>query len=130
LEDDIENSILYPSYVKLLGIPYKKLDCWGVAREFYRLELGIDLKRYYDQAPNDNQVAKNLIYTNAGDFEAVTKPTFGNIVLINLNGIEAHIGIYLNEQQFLHTTIHSGCVVDRIAKWEKMFVGYYRVKNI
>lgn len=122
--------MINPGYFNLIGIPYKELDCWGVAREFYKLELGMELKRYYVQAPNDNNIAKDLISTNMGDFEKIDKPEFGCLILINLNGIEAHIGIYLNEQQFLHTTIHSGCLVDRIHKWKDMIVGYYRVKKI
>ncbi len=119
-----------PAYSKLIGVPYLKLDCWGVAREFYSLEMGMELKRYYKDAPNDAKIANKLIYTNVGDFYEVTVPKFGDLVLLNLYGIEAHIGVYLNEQQILHTTKHSGCVIDRLDRWKKMVVGYYRVKPI
>lgn len=122
--------MVQPGYVRLIGTPYKILDCWGIAREFYRIELAMELKRYYDHAPNDIEVANKLIFTNIGDFEQVTAPRFGDIVLININGIEAHIGIYINEQQILHTMKLQGCVLDRLSRWEKMVVGYYRVKKL
>lgn len=113
----------------LIGTPYQDLDCWGIAREFYHLQFNMDLKRYYDNAPNDLKIANKLIYSSIGDFEKVTIPKFGDIVLINLYGIEAHIGIYINEQQLLHTTRNSGCVLDRMERWKKMIVGFYRVKQ-
>lgn len=119
-----------PGYVHLVGIPYDSLDCWGIAREFYSLELGIELKRYYDSAPNDVKLANNLIFTNMGDFQKVDIPKFGDIILLNLYGIEAHIGIFINNQQLLHTTKHSGCVLDRMDRWKRMVVGFYRVKNL
>jgi cell wall-associated NlpC family hydrolase len=116
-------------YSDLIGIPYSESDCWGIARLFYKIELGIELNRYYDSAPNDIKIANQLIYSNMGDFEKVTSPNFGDIVLLNLYGIEAHIGIYLNEQQLLHTTRHSGCVIDRMDRWSRMVVGFYRVRK-
>lgn len=115
-------------FATLIGIPYEKEDCWGVAVRFYDLEMGMELKRYYDKAPNDREVANKLIYSSMGDFEKVTSPRFGDIVLINLYGIEAHIGIFINEQQLLHTQERTGCILDRMDKWKRLVVGYYRVK--
>ena len=118
-----------PSYANLIGISYEKLDCWGIAREFYKLEFGFELKRYYDKAPNDSSIANKLIYSSMGDFEKVTTPNFGDIILINLEGIESHIGIYINDQQLLHTSSRTGCMLDRMSKWNRLVVGYYRVKK-
>ena len=52
------------NYSELIGIPYDKLDCWGIALEFYRKVFNIELKRYYDEVPNNRDIAKNLIYHN------------------------------------------------------------------
>jgi cell wall-associated NlpC family hydrolase len=117
-------------YASLIGIPYKTLDCWGIVREFYRLVFKVELKRYYEEIPNDRDVAKNLIYTNMGEFSLIEGlPKFGDIALIRLFGIESHIAVYIDKGKILHTSINNGCHIDSLKKWEKLVVGFYRVKN-
>ncbi len=115
-------------YAKLIGVPYEKMDCWYIAREFYRLVFGIELKRYYDEIPANRDVAKNLIYTCMGEFEEISSPKFGDLILIRLFGVESHIAVYLGGGKILHTSKKNGCNIDSEAKWKKMIVGYYRVK--
>jgi len=118
------------SIAKMIGTPYEVLDCWGVAKEFYSLELGVELKHYYKDAPNDSGIANNLIYSNMGDFHKVEGlPKYGDIVLIKLMGIESHIAIFLGGGKILHTSKKTGCVIDNIyPKWEKAITGYFRIK--
>ena len=111
----------------MIGTPYSKLDCWGIVKEFYKLVFGIELKRYYDEIPNDMHKAKNLIYTNIGDFEIADSPRMGDIILIKLMGVESHIAVYLGDGKLLHTTEKTGCCIDSVKKYERLIVNYYRV---
>lgn len=118
-----------PDYSKLIGVPYSKMDCWRIAVEFYKIVFNHDLKNYYDEIPQNRDIAKNVIYSSMGDFTKVETPKFGDLILIRLYGIESHIAVYIDKDKILHTTDHSGCCIDRLARWEKLIVGYYRVEN-
>ena len=101
-----------------------------IVREFYKLEFGIELKSYYADAPNDIHKANKLIYTNKGDFNVVEGPLqFGDIVLIYLFGVECHIAVYLGDNKILHTQKTSGCMVDRLSRWEKRISCICRLKD-
>lgn len=114
-------------YSKLIGTPYSEKDCWGIVVEFYRLQFKIELNQYYQDIPKDRDASKAMVYSNIGDFYSVSDRAFGDIFLVKLYGVECHIAIYLGEGLMLHTTNHSGCVIDRVARWEKLIVGTYRV---
>jgi len=118
-----------PAYSKLIGTPYEKRDCWGVAVDFYQIELNIKLLEYYSEIPETRDNARDMIYSCMKDFKKVEDRQYGDLILIKLYGIECHIGIYLGNGQMLHTTSHSGCVIDRLIRWEKLIVGFYRVKH-
>lgn len=111
----------------LIGIPYKEKDCWGVVTQFYKDVFSIELKSYYTDIPETKDIAKNIIYSSKGDFQLVENRKFGDIFLIKLLGVECHIAVYIGDGMVLHTTEHSGCVIERVSRWEKRIVGTYRV---
>jgi cell wall-associated NlpC family hydrolase len=115
------------SFKQFIGIPYDKMNCWALAKAFYSEIFDIELKHYFETVPPTKEDMKKLIYSNIGDFKKVDRPIAGDLVLIKVYGIESHIGIYLGEGYLLHTLEGSGSVIDRIAKWEKVISGYYRV---
>ncbi len=115
-------------YSKFVGISYKELNCWDLAVKFYYEILGIDLRNFYSGPVPDRVSTKNLIYTNIGEFERVERPEFGDIILMKFRGIESHIAIYVGGGKFLHSTVVSGSVIDRVSRWHLLVVGYYRVK--
>lgn len=116
-----------PKYASLLGTPYAKKDCYGIVREFYKLEFGKELKKYYEDGPKEGAEANNLIYSSVGDFRLVEDARFGDILLIKLMGVECHIAVYLGDGLMIHTTKTTGCVIERFAKWKKLVAGIYRV---
>lgn len=89
----------------------------------------MELQRYYDEVPKSRDVAKSLVYSSMGDFTKIEEKDrqHGDIVLIKLFGVESHIGVYIGNDQMLHTTIHSGCVIERLFRWRHLIIGYYRV---
>jgi cell wall-associated NlpC family hydrolase len=114
-------------FSKLLGVPYSTKDCWGIVVDFYRIVFDIELNRYYQEIPKTRDASKALVYSSMGDFHKVEDRKFGDIFLIKLYGVECHIAVYIDNGMMLHTTNHSGCVVDRVHRWEKLIVGTYRV---
>ena len=118
-----------PDYSSLIGIPYDQLDCWGIVREFYRIVFNIDLKPYYETIPKTREMAKTIIYDSMADFYEVNDRMFGDIFLIKMFGVESHIAVYLGNGTMLHTSKHSGCIVERVHRWEKLIVGTYRARK-
>jgi len=113
--------------VTLIGTSYDQLDCWGIVREFYRLH-GLNLKEYYKDAPNNTEVSAGLISKYRSDFDEVTEPTYGDLILINLLGLPSHVAVYLKEGLILHTNKKTGCMIDKLSRWQRQIVAYYRVR--
>lgn len=116
-------------FSSLIGIPYEEKNCFDLTREFYRLVLGIELKHYFDGKDPGRDQTKALIYTNIGDFIKVEVPEFGDIVLIKLYGVESHIAVYVGGDKILHTLKGAGSLLDRLGRWDKNIVGFYRVRG-
>lgn len=117
-----------PDYSKLIGVPYSEKDCWGIVCDFYRIVFNVDLKQYYETVPESRDIAKSIVYDSMEDFVEVKERKFGDLLLIKLFGVESHIAVYLGEGMMLHTSKHSGCLIERTSRWEKLIVGVYRVK--
>lgn len=115
---------------KYIGIPYEEKDCWELAVDFYREHMGLELKHYYGDVRPDREQSKSLIYSNMGEFEKVDTPKLGDILLMKIRGIESHIGVFVGCGRFLHTSKSMGSHLERVDKWKKCIVGFYRHKEI
>jgi cell wall-associated NlpC family hydrolase len=116
-------------YSKLIGIPYETLDCWGIVREFYKIVFNIELRAYYEIVPKTREEAKEIVYNSMADFVEVKDREFGDIFLIKMFGVESHIAVYLGNGTMLHTSKHSGCLIEKVTRWEKLIVGTYRARK-
>lgn len=120
---------------QLIGIPYADMNCWELARRFYLDVFGVHLKHYFNELPEDRMGKRDLIYTNRGDFAEVDYPQYGDLILFSIRGVESHIGIWINDQQFLHSSRGIGSCIDRLERWKTHITGYYghtpgiRIKN-
>jgi cell wall-associated NlpC family hydrolase len=122
--------LISQAYSNLIGIPYETQDCWGIIRLFYKQVFNVELKQYYELIPETKEEAKSIVLSCVKDFrEVVGERKIGDLLLIRIYGVESHIAVYIGQSKILHTTKHSGCVIDSIARWEKMIVGTYRVKD-
>ncbi len=116
-------------FKSLVGKPYDLANCWDIVREFYMLVFQMEIKTYYHEVPETREATQSLIYTAKGDFNQVDgPPEFGDIILFEIRGIESHIGVYVGEGKFLHSSKTTGSVIDRIDKWKNLIVGYFRHK--
>lgn len=119
----------FRDYSNLVGIPYSELDCYGLAKKFYKEVLGEDLKSYYDSTPKELSERKDLVYTAKSDFVQVELPEFGDIVLIKIDGVESHIAIFVGEGKILHSLKTAGySVIERASRWATRITGFYRLR--
>ena len=119
--------IISQDYSRLVGVPYLRMNCWELSREFYRIVFGISLKHYYIDRPKERKEYQDMIYTNIGDFTKVSDPEFGDLVLLKIKGLESHIAVYVGEGKILHTSKNTGSVIEPISRWGNLIGGYYRV---
>ena len=118
-----------PDYTRVkryIGKPYETTNCFDIVREFYLGEFNLEIKQYYSgKTPTDKEV-ESLVHTNKGDFIRVEEPRFGDLVLIKLKGVECHLGVYIQKENFLHSIKGTGSVLDKVDKYKHLIVGYFR----
>jgi cell wall-associated NlpC family hydrolase len=64
--------------------------------------------------------------------EEVEKKQIYDVIFIrrNYSGGQYHIGIYLENNLFIHTTIEQGVVVSRLDRYKRVVNGHYRFRKI
>lgn len=122
-------------YDKYIGLPYQEngrteagVDCWGLARLYYKNELNIELPSYselYDGSLDASVI--ELIKTKQDNWAKTTTPIVGDICLFNIYNEPRHIGIYIGDGKFLHSRDSKDSVIESInsPQWAKRFAGYY-----
>lgn len=111
---------------KYIGRSYSEYNCFDLVKEFYADHFRLELKHYFEGPVPSRQEAESLIVSNKGDFEKVDVPTFGDIVIIRLYGLECHVGVCVGNGKFLHSARNIGSLLDRLERYHKMIAGYYR----
>lgn len=120
------------SYTDLLGTKYKThgrskeegFDCYGLAIEVLRrncIELP-DL--YYDTLRQSYDVSNEI---KARIVEKIPEPMVNCIVGLRSRGIEGHMGVYIGDGMFIHTTIGSKVCIEPLWHWKDRIEGYYKV---
>ena len=119
-----------------IGLPFKGggrevdgLDCWGLARLYYRNELGIDLPSFDSVYHiDDNLRIQELISQYREGWDRVETPNPGDLVVFNVLGEAVHLGIVLDGNQFLHIREDRDSVIESLSgvKWNRRIEGYYR----
>jgi len=124
------------NYDKYIGLRYKDngrdidgIDCWGLVRLYYKEELNIDLPSYVDEynGSYDTNVTRAIsLYKDS--WNKTTTPAPGDVVLFNIYGEPAHVGIYVGNNKFLHCREGRDSVVESLAniKWNKRLEGIYK----
>lgn len=115
-----------------LGKPYDECDCWDITTLFYSEVLNIELNFVSDYGePGYNDEYRNKVYDiinlHKSKFKKVDTPEIGDIILFNIFGITAHVGIYIGNSRFMHSIKELGCVVETLqSRWGNKVEGYYR----
>lgn len=122
----------------IIGVRYEEYDCWGLVKLFYSKVFNVELLHWFDYENRTNEVdsktwaiiSEEMIKSKTAHFVQVDKPQFGDILVLRIFGHAAHLGIYLSEQEVLHTSKASGAFIDRMKRWEKMIEGIYRYVKV
>ena len=124
------------NYDNYIGLPYKEngrdesgIDCWGLARLFYKRELNIDLPSYaelYDGS-YDPRVPQT-IEQYKDNWAKSDIPQTGDLCLFKIMGEPSHVGIYLGGDKFLHSRDGKDSVIERLDNpmWFRRLEGFYR----
>lgn len=124
------------NFEKYIGLKYKEkgrdfdgLDCWGLVRLFYKNEYQIDLPSFSSEYElDDTKRIEELIAQYKEGWESTDSREVGSIVLFRVLGTESHVGIVVNEDQFLHVRENSDSAIEAFDSpyWKKRIVGFFK----
>lgn len=122
-------------YDKYVGIPYLEngrtesgIDCWGLARLFYKQEFNIELPSYDTEymGSYDPKVSKAINYYK-DNWTKTSAPKLGDLCLFNILGEPTHVGLYLENSKFLHARDGHSSVIESLksSAWNRRLEGIY-----
>jgi cell wall-associated NlpC family hydrolase len=120
--------------VKYLEIPYVEdgrgwngCDCFGLFILWYKHELGIDVfDAQFSRKLDVPVVHLEKLFT---EFSRTEHPTKHDLVLLKYD-CDLHVGVCVDDKQFIHTFERVGCSVSEIRTWESNIIGFYRHKKV
>lgn len=124
--NDTRRLISGASLRDLIGLPYEAFDCYDLVKMFYRKFMSVELEDLLYRDTKDLHEMTQVVTIGKGSFVSVEEPEYGDVVLLRVWGMPAHVGIYLSSTELLHTQEKSGSVIERLSKWKKRIEGYYR----
>lgn len=121
---------------KYVGIPYRDkgrdtsgIDCYGLARLVYKEELGIDLPSFDDEyLAHDQNSQSELTARYKEQWIPVEEPKEADLVVFKIAGFESHIGIVVNDKQFLHARSGQDSAIETFDsfKWKNRVAGFFQ----
>ena len=123
---------------KYVGLKYQSrgrdwsgVDCYGLVKLFYRQELGVELPDYnYSDADNMQEVSLCAVAgrSNPNLWTRVLTAAWGDVVMFRIAGLPAHIGVVLNNRDFLHAFHGRNACVESLESinWRQRIDGYFR----
>lgn len=122
-------------YNKYIGIPYQEkgrslegADCWGLSRLIYKNEFDIDLPSFSDNYAHEDteRIAELMIQYREG-WEETKEPKSGDMVLFRVLGHISHIGVMINDKQFIHSRQGQDSAIDNLSnsRWTHRVAGIY-----
>lgn len=109
-----------------IGLSYDNYDCFELLRLVYWKLKGVEIPDHPYKNPLDYKHISQVVKDNKPAYKKIQNPELGDIILLRVYGVPSHLGIYIDKNRFLHTQKQTGSIVDRLDKWEKRIVGFYR----
>lgn len=120
-----------------LGLPWSAggrheagagLDCWGLLRMVYEMELGIKLPSFVGHNPCSGKTVAAVMADNMDRWKPVDKPQPFDGVLLRKGQFACHVGVMVDRWRFLHVDEDIESCVERIDSplWRRRALGNYR----
>jgi cell wall-associated NlpC family hydrolase len=121
-----------------IGIPYEingremnALDCWGLVRQVYSRELGIELPSYagYNDSLDGDAFAAAFGQENSAWKEVEGAPKEYDVAWCRIVGVECHCGVILGNRLMLHSMegVDSCIVSTSTPAWQRRILRCYRI---
>lgn len=122
-------------YSDLIGTRFKihgrskeeGFDCYGLAIEVLRRNGIKMIDVFYDTLDNRKEV--HDIIHNIIPNQKIDKAEENCIIEIDVRGEPLHIGVYIGNGKFIHTTSRKNVVIEPLRLYKNKIVGYYKVNN-
>lgn len=121
---------------KYIGLKYKEkgrdydgLDCYGLVRLIYKNEFQIDLPSFSSEyVQEDRDRIQELIAQYKEGWEQIEQPEVGSIVLFRVLGSDSHVGVVVNDSQFIHVRENKDSAIENLDSpyWKKRIVGFFK----
>ena len=114
------------------GRTYDGVDCFGLVQLFYQKEFSIQLPSYIEAYENekDRQAICNEINKERklSGWCETHNPKYGNLIILNILGRPLHLGIMLDNKQFMHCMKNKGVLVENTddISWANRINGYLK----
>lgn len=118
----------------LIGIPFRyggrgdgAFDCYGLVMELHK-RRGIELPDYL--SPKDKGVIASMMASQVTLWRKVEEPEVGDVILMRIGIFNCHVGVLLDDGEFIHTYEASGGVcIESLSGWDRRIEGYYRYEG-
>ena len=122
-------------YSDLIGTRFKihgrskeeGFDCYGLAIEVLRRNGIKMVDVFYDTLDNRKEV--HDIIHNIIPNQKIDKAEENCIIEIDVRGEPLHIGVYIGNGKFIHTTSRKNVVIEPLRLYKNKIVGCYKVNN-
>jgi len=120
--------------IKYVGLPYVvgETDCWQLMRTFHREQLNNELPEYFYDVSNYMKIIESKVGEASkealkGWTKVTTSPQLGDIFIFVLGGFPTHCGVYLGNNNFLHTLKGTNSSIEELSDmWKKRLIGTWR----
>lgn len=121
----------------LIGVPFKThgrdkkgMDCYGLVIEITK-RLGVTFPdAFYDNITHESRNNTYNFLLEKMPIEKIDKPEKYCIIFMFIENRCTHVGIYLGNGKFIHTTELSGVCIQSLHRYSRIEKTYYKIRGI
>lgn len=100
---------------KYIGTPHSKLDCYQLVQRFYEEILGINLQDYLINHSNYKRIEDSIRNETVNNWIKINEPEQYCVITFKQHPLFVnHVGIYLGNGKFLHSSLNEGVEIQRL----------------
>ena len=129
---------MIPSWVgDYIGIPFVEhgcsrsgCDCYGLVKLIYDEKLGKKIKSFCSEyeTVKDRETISKLVEKEACRWSKVKEPIFADAVVLLVQDLPCHIGMFVGGNTMIHTEKTINSVIEELdgPRWKNRVEGFYR----